>query len=70
VAQHSLQLSRRSFQVGNSGLLQILDSQRLYERARMALVEARARQFVNVARLYVATAGGWTGDDTTAAAAR
>ncbi|HEU4959132.1 MAG TPA: efflux transporter outer membrane subunit [Sphingomonas sp.] len=61
VAAHSLQLSRRSFQIGNSGLLQILDSQRLYERARMNLVEARARQFVNVARLYVATAGGWTG---------
>ena len=61
VAAHSLQLSRRSFQVGNSGLLQILDSQRLYERARMNLVEARARQYVNVARLYVATAGGWTG---------
>ena len=66
VAQHSLQLSRRSFQVGNSGLLQILDSQRLYERARMNLVEARARQFVNVARLYVATAGGWTGPVATA----
>ncbi|TPG22632.1 efflux transporter outer membrane subunit [Sphingomonas koreensis] len=61
VAAHSLQLSRRSFQVGNSGLLQILDSQRLYERARSNLVEARARQYVNAARLYVATAGGWTG---------
>jgi len=61
VAQHSLQLSRRSFQVGNSGLLQILDSQRLYEQARMGLVDMRAQQFVNVARLYVATAGGWIG---------
>ncbi|MBY8826835.1 efflux transporter outer membrane subunit [Hephaestia mangrovi] len=61
VAQHSLQLSRRSFQVGNSGLLQILDSQRLYEQARMGLVDMREQQFVNVARLYVATAGGWTG---------
>ena len=61
VAQHSLQLSRRSFQVGNSGLLQILDSQRLYEQARMGLVDMRAQQFLNVARLYVATAGGWTG---------
>jgi NodT family efflux transporter outer membrane factor (OMF) lipoprotein len=70
VAAHSLQLSRRSFQVGNSGLLQILDSQRLYQQARMALVEARARQFVNVARLYVATAGGWTGDAANETAAR
>jgi NodT family efflux transporter outer membrane factor (OMF) lipoprotein len=61
VAAHSLQLSRRSFQVGNSGILQILDSQRLYQRAQSNLVEARARQYLNVARLYVATAGGWTG---------
>ena len=62
VASRSLGLSRRSFQVGNTGILQTLDSQRLYERAASNLVDARARQFLNVARLYVATAGGWTGD--------
>ncbi len=60
VARHSLQLSRRSFEVGNSGILQVLDSQRLYQRASADLVDARARQYLNVARLYVATAGGWT----------
>lgn len=60
VAGHSLQLSRRSFQVGNSGLLQVLDSERLYQRAAADLVTARAQQMVDVARLYVATAGGWT----------
>jgi NodT family efflux transporter outer membrane factor (OMF) lipoprotein len=60
VAQHSLQLSRRSFQVGNSGILQVLDSERLYQRASSNLVLARSRQYLNVARLYVATAGGWT----------
>jgi NodT family efflux transporter outer membrane factor (OMF) lipoprotein len=60
VAQHSLQLSRRSFQVGNSGILQILDSERLYQRASSDLVSARAQQIVNVSRLYVATAAGWT----------
>lgn len=62
VAQRSLGLSRRSFQVGNSGILQTLDSERLYQRAASNLVDARARQFLNVARLHVATAGGWTGD--------
>ncbi|MGI4949090.1 MAG: efflux transporter outer membrane subunit [Janthinobacterium lividum] len=61
VAQRSLALSRRSFQVGNSGILQVLESERLYQRAASNLVEARARQFLNVGRLYVATAGGWTG---------
>ncbi|WP_254603224.1 efflux transporter outer membrane subunit [Sphingomonas bacterium] len=62
VAQRSLDLSRRSFQVGNTGILQILDAERLYQRASANLVDAQARQFLNVARLYVATAGGWTGN--------
>lgn len=61
IAARSLQLSRRSFQVGNSGILQVLDASRTHQRARRALVDARARQFVNVARLNVATAGGWIG---------
>jgi NodT family efflux transporter outer membrane factor (OMF) lipoprotein len=60
VASRSLDLSRRSFQVGNSGILQVLDSERLYQRASADLVDARTRQYLNVARLYVATAGGWT----------
>lgn len=59
IADRSLYLSRRSFQVGNSGILQVLDASRSYQRARLALVEARTRQYQNVARLYVATAGGW-----------
>lgn len=60
VADRSRALSRRSFQVGNSGLLQVLETERLYQRSRNGLVLARTRQFLNVARLYVATAGGWT----------
>jgi NodT family efflux transporter outer membrane factor (OMF) lipoprotein len=59
IASRSLHLSRRSFEVGNSDVLQVLDASRGYQRARLALVDAQARQFVNVARLYVATAGGW-----------
>ncbi|WP_267395150.1 MULTISPECIES: efflux transporter outer membrane subunit [unclassified Sphingomonas] len=60
VADRSRRLSRRSFEVGNSGLLQVLESERLYQRSSNGLVLARTRQFLNVARLYVATAGGWT----------
>lgn len=62
IAQRSLALSRRSFQVGNSGVLQVLDASRTYQRAQLALVEARARRYANVARLHVATAGGWIED--------
>lgn len=61
VADRSRQLSRRSFQVGNSGIIQVLESERLYQRSSNGLVVARTRQFLNVARLYVATAGGWMG---------
>lgn len=59
IADRSLHLSRRSFQVGNSGVLQVLDASRSYQRARLGLLETRTRQYQNVARLYVATAGGW-----------
>lgn len=62
VAARSLHLSRRSFEVGNSGVLQVLDSERIYQRALSGLVEARARQVRDVTRLFVATAGGWTGN--------
>lgn len=61
VAERSLHLSRRSFEVGNSGILQVLDASRANQRARIALVQARAQQYANVARLLAATAGGWTG---------
>lgn len=59
IAERSLYLSRRSFQVGNSGVLQVLDASRASQRAQLSLVDTRARQYQNVARLLVATAGGW-----------
>ena len=65
VADRSRRLSRRSFEVGNSGILQVLETERLYQRSSNGLVLARARQFLNIARLYVATAGGWTGQGQT-----
>ncbi|WP_232493152.1 efflux transporter outer membrane subunit [Novosphingobium kaempferiae] len=60
ISGRSLHLSRRSFEVGNSGVLQVLDANRAYQRAQLSLLDARIRQYQNVARLYVATAGGWT----------
>ena len=59
VAGRSRVLSRRSFEVGNSGILQVIEANRSWQRARLAMVDVQARQFENVARLYVATAGGW-----------
>lgn len=60
VADQSLRLARRSFAVGNTGILQVLDAERLFQRATSDLMTARTRQILNVGRLYVATAGGWT----------
>ena len=70
ITERSRHLSRRSFEVGNSGILTVLDANRIWQRARLALLDARARQFQNVARLYVATAGGWTLSERQVAAAR
>ncbi|HKT85742.1 MAG TPA: efflux transporter outer membrane subunit [Novosphingobium sp.] len=62
IADRSLYLSRRSFQVGNSGVLQVLDASRSYQRAKLSLLQTRANQYRDVARLYAATAGGWIPD--------
>ena len=61
ISGRSLYLSRRSFQVGNSGILQVLDASRAYQRAKLSLLQARTQQYLNVARLHAATAGGWIG---------
>ena len=61
LSSRSLRLSRRSFEVGNSGVIQVLDAQRVYQRSLSGLTEARARQYLDVARLFVATGSGWIG---------
>ena len=61
VAERQRDLSQRAYQIGSQGILQVIDANRTYQRARVNLVDARQRQFLDVARLYVATAGGWTG---------
>ncbi len=59
ISARSLDLSQKSFRIGNSGVLQVLSANQTHERAELALIDAQGRQFLNVARLYVATAGGW-----------
>ena len=60
-AAHSRALSQESFEAGNTGILTVLDATRLSQRAQLGLIEAQARQYVNVTRLFVATAAGWSG---------
>ncbi|MBO9601101.1 MAG: efflux transporter outer membrane subunit [Novosphingobium sp.] len=68
-AQRSRDLSQRAYEVGSGTVLQVLDADQALQQARATLVDARARQLLNVARLYVATAGGWTGPAQVANAA-
>jgi outer membrane protein TolC len=46
-------------------VIQVLDAQRIYQRSLSGLTEARARQYLDVARLFVATGSGWIGETPT-----
>ena len=58
-AEASLKLTRTTYSVGNAGLLQVLDAQRLYEQARLGYVRAEAQRFLDSVQLFVAMGGGW-----------
>jgi NodT family efflux transporter outer membrane factor (OMF) lipoprotein len=58
VAQQSLALIRESYNEGNVGVLQVLDSERLYQQARLGYVRAQAQRLQDTARLFVAMGGG------------
>lgn len=54
VAQQSLDLIRDSFNEGNVGVLQVLDSERLYQQARLGYVRAQAQRLHSTAQLFAA----------------
>ncbi len=58
-AEASLALTRLSYTAGNVGVLQVLDAQRLYERARLGYVQAQSQRFLDTAQLFIAMGGGW-----------
>jgi len=53
-ADANLQLTRESYRVGNSGLLQVLDADRLLQQARLGVVRAQAQRYVDTAQLFLA----------------
>lgn len=65
----SLDLVRRQFQDGSVSYLQVLDSTRLYQQARLALISARAARLADTAALYAALGGGWQDDPNLAGVA-
>ncbi len=57
VAETNLSLARESFSAGNTGVLQILDAQRLSQRARIGVVRAQAQRVQDMVELMVALGG-------------
>jgi len=56
-AQKSLNLTRESYRAGNVGVLQVVDVERLYQRARLDYVRAETQRYVDTAQLYLALGG-------------
>lgn len=56
-ATASLDLTRKSYQAGNVGFLQVLDAERLTEQARLGYVRAQAQRLQDTAQLYLALGG-------------
>lgn len=67
-ASRQLDLVRSQYQVGAVDYLRLLDAERSYQQARIALIQARAARLADTAALYAALGGGWNGADTNVAA--
>lgn len=57
VAEENLELTRESFNEGFANVLQVLDSERLYQQARLGYVRAEAQRLADTAQLFVALGG-------------
>jgi NodT family efflux transporter outer membrane factor (OMF) lipoprotein len=56
-AQASLNLARESYRAGNVGVLQVLDAERAYSRARLDYVRVQAQRYADTAELFLALGG-------------
>ncbi len=58
-ANHSLDLARQNYNAGNTALLDLLDAQRLHQRALIAYVRVEAQRYLDTSALFLAMGGGW-----------
>ncbi|MFK2904924.1 efflux transporter outer membrane subunit [Dyella ginsengisoli] len=56
-AETGLRISQAGFQAGETGLLQVLDAQRAYQRALIGQLRAKTAQYLDTAQLSVALGG-------------
>ncbi len=59
VAREALALAERQFRLGAVSQLTLLNAQRQYHLARIALVQAQAARYADTAALFQALGGGW-----------
>jgi NodT family efflux transporter outer membrane factor (OMF) lipoprotein len=57
LSRRRLRLERASYRAGNSGLLPVLDAQRQRERAKLGVLRAEQRQYLDTIRLLLAAGG-------------
>ena len=58
-AEQSLDITMERFQAGAIAYLALLDAQRTYQQARIALVIAQANRFADTVALFQSLGGGW-----------
>jgi NodT family efflux transporter outer membrane factor (OMF) lipoprotein len=57
-ASAALNLTRLGYGVGNTGIVQVLDAQRLQQLAQLGLVQAQTRRYIQTVNLILAAGGG------------
>ncbi len=58
-AKETLELTTTQFKLGTVNSLALLDAKRVYQTARIALVQAQAARYADTAALFQAMGGGW-----------
>ena len=53
----SLDLARRSYAAGNSGILDVINAERRYAEARLGLSRAKEQRLLHTVQLYVSLGG-------------
>jgi NodT family efflux transporter outer membrane factor (OMF) lipoprotein len=56
-AAESLDLARKSFQAGNSGILDVIDAERRNAQAQLSFTRAKSQRLMDTAELYLALGG-------------
>lgn len=62
IASQALELEQKSYSVGTTNVLNLIDAERTYAQARLSFATAEVQQFEDTAGLLVALGGGWWKD--------